>query len=204
MSFVLGRCVQQPTCLHTSGRRFAGTPLLVLAQNRRKHFLSKGHVQCAKAGKGFGASSKPSPAAQKKAEQKRKEEGWETAARLSDFPADRPTKPLFLDDGTAIMLYRAVDGNVYCTNANSTAFQFPLTNARIMQREGKNVIESALDGTVYDLESGKVLEWCPRNNLLRQLTGALKGNQPSVDIKTYPTMVDDNGVVFVKAAPHPD
>ena len=49
--------------------------------------------------------------------------------------ADRPTKPLFLDNGTAIMLYRALDGNVYCTNANSTAFQFPLTSAKIMQRE---------------------------------------------------------------------
>ncbi|KAK9865964.1 hypothetical protein WJX84_008882 [Apatococcus fuscideae] len=202
MSSVSSRCLH-PACCHRRLRERSqyvpasgGHPLCAQRQPYRPSLRRT--VQCATAGKGFGSRAEPSPAAKKKADQKRKEEGWEIAAFLSDFPADRPTKPLFLDDGTAIMLYRALDGNVYCTNANSTAFQFPLTNAKVMQRGGKNAIESSLDGTVYDLESGKVLEWCPKNSLLRQLTGALKGNQPSVDIKTYRTQVDNDGAIYVK------
>ena len=35
-------------------------------------------------------------------------------------------------------------------------------------------MEVPLDGTVYDLDSGRVLEWCPRNNPVRVLLGSLK------------------------------
>ena len=34
-----------------------------------------------------------------------------------------------------------------------------------------------LDGTVYDLETGKVLVWCPKNNPLRFVLGSLKVRQ---------------------------
>ena len=38
-----------------------------------------------------------------------------------------------------------------------------------------------LDGTVYDLETGKVLVWCPKNNPLRFVLGSLKVCQPTSD-----------------------
>ena len=34
-------------------------------------------------------------------------------------------------------------------------------------------MQSKLDGTVYSLETGGVLEWCPKNTLLRKILGRL-------------------------------
>ncbi len=47
---------------------------------------------------------------------------------------DRPTRAVVLKDKSVVMLYN-VDGDVYCSDANSTAFKFPLTHAKIV--EGK-------------------------------------------------------------------
>lgn len=104
---------------------------------------------------------------------------------------DRPTKAVVLKDKSVVMLYN-IDGDVYCSDANSTAFQYPLTHAKIVKgmripcmvdllpcprfsipevtmklssstkkctwctgEEGP-AVEVPLDGTIYDLESGKV------------------------------------------------
>ena len=40
--------------------------------------------------------------------------------------------------------------------------------------DGGPAAEVPLDGTVYDLETGKVLVWCPKNNPLRFVLGSLK------------------------------
>jgi hypothetical protein len=32
----------------------------------------------------------------------------------------------------AIVVYRLPDGRVYCSDANSTAFEFPLSNAKVI------------------------------------------------------------------------
>jgi hypothetical protein len=32
----------------------------------------------------------------------------------------------------AIVVYRLADGRVYCSDANSTAFEFPLSNAKVV------------------------------------------------------------------------
>ena len=76
------------------------------------------------------------------------------------------------------MLYN-IDGEVYCSDANSTAFQYPLTHAKIVKGNGLRrrpcqfqqivvsvaacclgeagpAVEVPLDGTIYDLETGKV------------------------------------------------
>ena len=34
-------------------------------------------------------------------------------------------------------------------------------------------MQSKLDGTVYSLETGGVLEWCPKDTLLRKILGRL-------------------------------
>lgn len=85
----------------------------------------------------------------------------------------------------AIVVYRLPDGRVYCSDASSTAFEFPLSNAKIITdgaclrydihvdcidlpgniwffkcnfaiTDGSPKIEVPLDGTVYDMETGKV------------------------------------------------
>ena len=103
---------------------------------------------------------------------------------------DRPTKAVVLKDKSVVMLYN-IDGDVYCSDANSTAYQYPLIHAKIVKgacipsgyymlhvmvsvitrgklhsrtslfglttgEKGPGV-EVPLDGTVYDLETGKVL-----------------------------------------------
>lgn len=45
---------------------------------------------------------------------------------------DRPTRAVVLKDKSVVMLYN-VDGEVYCSDANSTAFKFPLTHAKIVK-----------------------------------------------------------------------
>ncbi len=45
---------------------------------------------------------------------------------------DRPTRAVVLKDKSVVMLYN-VDGDVYCSDANSTAFKFPLTHAKIVK-----------------------------------------------------------------------
>ena len=57
-----------------------------------------------------------------------------------------------------------------------------LTRSTIMcTGDGGPAAEVPLDGTVYDLETGKVLVWCPKNNPLRFVLGSLKVCQPTLE-----------------------
>jgi hypothetical protein len=47
---------------------------------------------------------------------------------------DKPTMPKILRDNTAIVLYK-VGGEIYCSDANSTAFKFPLIDANVLEGE---------------------------------------------------------------------
>lgn len=47
---------------------------------------------------------------------------------------DKPTLPKILRDNTAIVLYK-VGGEIYCSDANSTAFKFPLIDANVLEGE---------------------------------------------------------------------
>lgn len=57
--------------------------------------------------------------------------------QLADLQNDRPTRAVVLKDKSVVMLYK-VDGKVYCSDANSTAFQYPLTHAKIVS--GKHLV----------------------------------------------------------------
>jgi len=46
-----------------------------------------------------------------------------------------------------------------------------------------------LDGTVYALATGKVLSWCPKNNLTRKILGGLKDKSEPIDLPVYPVEV---------------
>jgi hypothetical protein len=59
--------------------------------------------------------------------------------------------------------------------AAATGIRFILSLTRAARTgEGGPAVEVPLDGTVYDLDTGRVLEWCPRNNPVRVLLGSLK------------------------------
>lgn len=47
-------------------------------------------------------------------------------------------------------------GRFYCTDCNSTAYKFPLVDAPITDGPSGPQIEVPLDGTIYDLATGKV------------------------------------------------
>lgn len=116
---------------------------------------------------------------------------------MADFPGDRPTRAVVLKDKSVVMLYN-IDGDVYCSDANSTAFKFPLTHAKIVKGEAGPAVEVPLDGTIYDLETGKVLDWCPQNNIVRKILGSIKSTQQPKKLKVYPAQVDGDGNISVR------
>ncbi len=77
------------------------------------------------------------------------------------------------------------------SDANSTAFKYPLIDAKVFDGEnGQPVVEVPLDGTQYDLTTGKVLVWCPNSGPgLRSVLSALKKEAPREDLKVYPVQV---------------
>ena len=91
---------------------------------------------------------------------------------------------------------------VYCVEANSTAYKYPLADAGIDHE--RKTITSALDGTEYSLETGEVLTWCPKDNPIRFVLGSLKererANLEQHRLKVYPVEVLDNGEVWMVRA----
>ncbi|GAB4823200.1 hypothetical protein N2152v2_010246 [Parachlorella kessleri] len=119
--------------------------------------------------------------------------GWTKVASLQDF-VSKPIKAIILDDGKAVCVYKVGD-NVYCSDANSTAYQYPLVDASILKTKGGPAVEVGLDGTTYDLATGKVLSWCPKNTLGRKILGALKDRSSPVDLPVYPARVEGQDVL---------
>eukprot|EP00959_Pyramimonas_sp_CCMP1952_P126492 2645549-Pyramimonas_sp.AAC.1 len=117
---------------------------------------------------------------------------------MAEFEAD-PKKPFISPyTGEAFMLFM-FEGKVYCTEANSTAFKYPLVDAEVFAGEtGGPVIKVPLDGTSYDLSTGAVLEWCPKDNFVRGFLGKLKEKTAPIPLKVYQTKVSTNGNVIFK------
>ena len=53
--------------------------------------------------------------------------------RVGSQAGGRLTLPVILKDKSAVVLYRWED-EVYCSDANSTAFKFPLVDAKLLER----------------------------------------------------------------------
>eukprot|EP00958_Prasinococcus_capsulatus_P012022 scaffold1195_cov358-Prasinococcus_capsulatus_cf.AAC.10 len=155
---------------------------------------------------------------------------------MEDFPDNRDTLPVFVNDvpymvgGRALarLVFR-VDDKLYCTDAQSTAYQYPLTDAKISNSGPDGpTIKVPLDGTVYKLESGEVgarslpaklgvpsrvalsgrrwlqvLEWCPADNPLRGVLGMLKKDQPRVDLRTYKVELTERGTIIINITSWP-
>jgi hypothetical protein len=66
----------------------------------------------------------------------------------ADF-VSKSTKPVVLANGDAIVVYKVGD-KYYCSDANSTAFRYPMVDAKVVvDKNGEPVAEVPFDGTVY-------------------------------------------------------
>ncbi len=110
----------------------------------------------------------------------------------ADF-GEKPTKALVLANGNFVLA--KWDDQVFCCDCNSTAYQFPLVDGELFYGPSGPAIRVPLDGTEYDLTTGDVITWCPRNNPVRQALGALKSAAEPVPLPVYKTRVDEQGDV---------
>lgn len=139
----------------------------------------------ASAGKGFGLGTGTQKA-------QKVPKGYVQVAEIADFE-DRKAVTA---SGKELMLFK-VDDAIFCTDALSTAYKFPLVDAKIQVSDSGPVIEVPLDGTKYDLKSGAVVEWCPKNNWFRNVLGGLKENEKPIPLKVYPVIITGNDSIFV-------
>lgn len=92
-----------------------------------------------------------------------------------------------------------IDDVAYCSDAKSTAYQFPLMDGKITKaRNGHPIVEVPLDGTTYDLTDGRVIDWCPKNNPLRALLGALKTKEQAQPLPVHECVLTEDDELYVK------
>jgi len=117
--------------------------------------------------------------------------------------AGREVKAVTLKAGRTLVLYRH-EGKVYCSDVYSTAYKFPLVDAKVLAGGGISggpAVEVPLDGTLYDLATGKVLKWCPgEGSMVRGLLGRLKRNQVAVNLDVFDTYVAPGGKLWINLA----
>ena len=121
------------------------------------------------------------------------------AANVSKVRAAHKPGDLAIPDACSLPTGRAVclvkvGSTIYCSDANSTAFKYPLADANLLQLKGGTAVEVALDGTVYDLATGKVVSWCPKNTLGRRILCTLKDRTQPVDLPVYPVRIQGSKV----------
>ncbi len=69
----------------------------------------------------------------------------------------KQTRAVILPDNSAIVLYRTQDDEVYCSDANSTAYKFPMIDANVIESE--HLSESQICSTDWGLVD--VIYWMP-------------------------------------------
>ncbi|KAJ9525894.1 hypothetical protein QJQ45_009232 [Haematococcus lacustris] len=92
--------------------------------------------------------------------------------------AGKDVKAFPLAAGRTVVLYR-YKGGVYCSDVNSTAYKFPMIDAKLLDKDGQPAVEVPLDGTIYCLRTGKVTP-IPWRSHMRLLTrrDELKSDEP--------------------------
>jgi nitrite reductase/ring-hydroxylating ferredoxin subunit len=133
----------------------------------------------------FAGQSKPSKPAGK---------NWIEVGNVSADFQTKPIKPLVLANGNFILV--KWEDLVFCADCNSTAYQYPLIDGEIFFGAGGPAIRVPLDGTEYDLTTGEVITWCPKNNPIRSALGTLKGAAEQVPLPVYPVRVEADGKIF--------
>ena len=118
-------------------------------------------------------------------------------AELAAKPKSR--HPVLLAGDRSAMLWLAGD-RLYCTAATGTAFQYPLVDAELLTLAGSGTaaVRCTLDGCVYALDTGAVVEWCPREESsfsLRNFLSAAKAKETPVPLPVYATRISPFGEI---------
>ena len=112
----------------------------------------------------------------------------------------RRTKAVGLANGEGLMLYRETGTQrVFCSEASSTAFKFPMSDAELGERGGRPTATVPLERTSYFLDTGEVAEWCPGGNLLQNFFASLKRSSDPVPLKVFAVKIEEDGAIFVDA-----
>ncbi|GAX86364.1 hypothetical protein CEUSTIGMA_g13776.t1 [Chlamydomonas eustigma] len=149
---------------------------------------------------GFGPAKKSKPVSKNTVipadipESVSPQKGWRSMGLKSSLFASKPVKGVELVGGKAFAMYLHKE-EIFCSDALSTAFKYPLVDAKVFDGvDGRPVVEVPLDGTQYDLQTGKVLVWCPNQGLVRSALSLLKKDQPQQDLKVYEVKILDDKV----------
>ena len=129
-------------------------------------------------------------------------EGYRKVCTINEVREKGGKKPVIINgvEGGILVVEPEEGGKVYACDVYSTAYKYPLMDGEVRKDSNYGdrwVIESPLDGTIYDLSSGKVLKWCPGDTAGRKLLGMLKRDVKPTDLQTYRATVEDKQV-FVK------
>ncbi|KAF8068399.1 hypothetical protein HT031_002088 [Scenedesmus sp. PABB004] len=127
-------------------------------------------------------------------------EGWvDLKFKAGDIPLGKSSKPVALATGRALMVYK-YDNRVYVSDAASTAYSYPMVDAKVFRdpESGAVAAEVPLDGSVYDLATGAVLKWCPKDSPLRAALGTLKSAVDPTPLKVFPVHVEADGAIWTK------
>ena len=142
----------------------------------------------------IAGSLEPAFAGQSKGSSKPAGKNWIEVGNVSADFQTKPIKPLVLANGNFILV--KWEDLVFCADCNSTAYQYPLIDGEIFFGAGGPAIRVPLDGTEYDLTTGEVITWCPKNNPIRSALGTLKGAAEQVPLPVYPVRVEADGKIF--------
>ena len=119
---------------------------------------------------------------------------WLTVANITADFKEKPIKLLDLANGNFLAV--KWESQVFVCDCNSTAYQFPLIDGEIFFGPAGPAIRVPLDGTEYDLTTGEVITWCPKNNPIRSALGTLKGTVDPIPLPVYPVKVEADGSIL--------
>ncbi|KAG2494727.1 hypothetical protein HYH03_007241 [Edaphochlamys debaryana] len=123
---------------------------------------------------------------------------WFELATTADF-AEKPNKLVELKGNKKMYVMHQFEGQIYAMDAYSTAYQYPLLDGKVEKGADGPTIETKLDGTIYDLKTGKVVKWCPSDGSpIRGFLRTLKANVEPVPLAVYPVVVQPDGKVMVR------
>ncbi|PNH11225.1 putative sodium/metabolite cotransporter BASS4, chloroplastic [Tetrabaena socialis] len=121
---------------------------------------------------------------------------------LADVTVDfqeKKRKLVELKGNKKMVVLHLFNDTIFAMDAFSTAYQYPLLDAKLEEGPDGPVIETPLDGTVYDLKTGKVIKWCPSDgSAIRGLLRTLKADVSPVPLTVYPVVVKPDGKVWVR------
>lgn len=129
--------------------------------------------------------------------------GWIRACTLEELRAKNGKFPVVMSGTNGFLVVQTPDQkNIFATDVFSTAYKYPLVDGVVSERVNEFgikrwAIETPLDGTSYSLESGAVIEWCPKNNPARALLGMLKKDIIPIPLLTHQVQVVGD-IVYVK------